>query len=89
MATTTFRGTVAATDGFTGDLTGDITGDVTGTLNGTAVLTSYTVSGLPAASTNTRRLVYVSNGDAGSPCLAVSNGTNWLRIALGTAVSAT
>lgn len=33
-------------------------------------------------------VVYCSNGAAGSPCLAVSNGTSWLRIALGAAVAA-
>lgn len=34
-------------------------------------------------------VAYASNGDAGSPCLAVYNGTSWLRISLGTAISAT
>lgn len=34
-------------------------------------------------------VVNCSNGDAGSPCLAVYNGTDWLRIALGAAISAT
>ncbi|HEX7891466.1 MAG TPA: hypothetical protein VF522_19095 [Ramlibacter sp.] len=34
-------------------------------------------------------VVYCTNGNAGSPCLAVSNGTAWLRVALGAAVSAT
>lgn len=33
-------------------------------------------------------VVYCSNGDTGSPCLAVSNGTDWKRIALGAAVAA-
>jgi hypothetical protein len=32
-------------------------------------------------------IAYFTNGDGGSPCLAVHNGTNWLRIALGTAVA--
>jgi hypothetical protein len=41
----------------------------------------------PAASW-TGAIVYCSNGASGSPCLAVSNGTNWLRIALGAAVAA-
>ena len=30
-----------------------------------------------------------SNGDAGDPCLAYYDGTDWLRIALGAAISAT
>jgi hypothetical protein len=41
----------------------------------------------PAASW-TGGVVYCTNGNAGSPCLAVSNGTSWLRIALGAAVAA-
>lgn len=32
---------------------------------------------------------YCSDGDAGDPCLAVYDGTSWLRIALGTAISTT
>lgn len=53
------------------------------------VLPTYTVAGLPTASANNRRLVRCSNGNAGAACLALSDGTNWLRIALGAAVSAT
>lgn len=33
-------------------------------------------------------VVYCSNGATGSPCLAVSNGTSWLRVTLGAAVAA-
>lgn len=33
-------------------------------------------------------VVYCSNGNSGSPCLAVSDGTNWKRIALGATVAA-
>lgn len=51
-------------------------------------LESSTVAALPAASAHTGKLVYVTNGAAGSPCLAYSNGTNWLRVALGAAVAA-
>ena len=36
-----------------------------------------------------QRVVYCTNGNAGAACLAVSDGTNWLRVALGAAVSAT
>jgi hypothetical protein len=50
---------------------------------------SAAVAGLPAAASNTGKIYYCSNGAAGSPCLAYSNGTNWLRITLGAAVSAT
>jgi hypothetical protein len=50
-------------------------------------LGSYTVATVPSASDYARGVIYVSDGDSGSPCLAVSNGTNWLRVALGAAVS--
>lgn len=40
---------------------------------------AYTVGTAPTASSYTGGLIYVSNGDAGSPCLAYSNGTNWIR----------
>jgi hypothetical protein len=48
----------------------------------------YAVAGLPAAADNDYRVVYCSNGATGSPCLAVSNGTNWLRVVFGAAVAA-
>lgn len=51
-------------------------------------LENFTVSTLPSNGT-TGRMVYVSDGDGGSPCLAVDNGTNWVRVNLGSAVSAT
>ena len=35
------------------------------------------------------KVVYCTDGDGGSPCLAVDNGSSWLRINLGAAVSAT
>ena len=50
-------------------------------------LENFTVSELPANGT-TGRLVYVSDGDGGNPCLAVDNGTNWVRVNLGSTVSA-
>lgn len=50
--------------------------------------TTYTVANLPSAAQHKGALVFVSNGDAGSPCLAVSDGTNWKKIALGATVSA-
>jgi len=59
--------------------------DVTDT---TVVLKSFAVAGLPSAGT-AGRVVYCTNGDGGSPCLAVDNGSAWLRINLGSAVSAT
>lgn len=51
-------------------------------------LDTFAVAGVPAAAAHTGKLIYVSNGAAGSPCLAYSNGTSWLRITLGAAVAA-
>lgn len=48
----------------------------------------FAVAGVPAASAHPGRLIAVSNGASGSPCLAFSNGTNWLRITLGAAIAA-
>jgi hypothetical protein len=50
---------------------------------------SFAVADVPAASENTGAIIHCSNGAAGNPCLAYSNGTNWLQIALGSAISAT
>jgi len=56
-------------------------------INKSKVLLTYTVATLPAAAANTGRLMSVSNGNAGAACLALSNGTSWLRIPLGAAVA--
>lgn len=48
----------------------------------------YTVATVPAASSFTGFTIYVSNGAAGSPILAFSNGTNWLRVDTAAAISA-
>jgi hypothetical protein len=40
---------------------------------------SYTVGALPTASSNTGRIVYVSN-ETGGATLAFSDGTNWRRV---------
>jgi len=50
-------------------------------------LPTYTVATVPSASTaGAGTLIYVSNGLAGAPCVAVSNGTSWISPA-GTAVA--
>jgi hypothetical protein len=85
MASTTFSGPVTSQNGFVGTVTGNVTGDVTGSV----VLPTYTVSNAPSASANARRLIYVSNGAAGSPVVAFSNGTNWLRCDTLATISAT
>lgn len=41
---------------------------------------SHTVATVPTASEHTGRLIYVSDGAAGSPVLAFSDGTDWLRV---------
>lgn len=40
---------------------------------------TFTVATVPAAASNTGVAIYVSNGAAGNPVLAFSDGTNWLR----------
>lgn len=73
MASTTFSGPVTSQNGFIGSVTGDVTGLVK--------VPTYTVAGAPSAATSgAGSVIYVSNGAAGSPVLAFSNGTNWLRV---------
>jgi hypothetical protein len=55
--------------------------------NKTHTLSTYTVATLPSAAAHRNRLIMVSNGNAGAPCVAVSNGTAWLRIVPGAAVA--
>lgn len=81
MARTTFSGPVKSDNGFEGDIVGNIVGTVT--------LPTYTVSQANALTPKTAgKLIYVSNGLAGDPCIAVGNGTIWVSPA-GTAISAT
>ena len=88
MARTTFSGPVASTNGFIGNVTGDVTGNVTGAVTGSVILPTYTVSAANALTKTAGKIIYVSNGLAGAPCIAVGNGTNWISPA-GTAISAT
>ena len=84
MAQTSFTGPVASTNGFIGDVTGNVTGTVTGAVT----LPTYTVTSANAlASKPAGKIIYVSNGLAGSPCIAVGNGTNWISPA-GTVIAA-
>ena len=48
-----------------------------------------TVATLPDPTQSKCQVVYVADGAAGSPCHAVSDGTTWKRVVLGTAVSTT
>lgn len=52
------------------------------------VIPTYTVANKPTAVGNTGKLIRVSNGATGSPCLAVSDGTTWNRVLIGAAVAA-
>jgi hypothetical protein len=49
--------------------------------------TAYTVATAPSASP-AGQVAYFSNGKAGDPILAFSNGTNWLRCDTALAISA-
>ena len=79
MASTTFSGPVTSTNGFVGGVTGNVVGSIQ--------LPTYTVASAPAATGLAGTLIYVSNGLAGAPCVAVSNGTNWISPA-GTTIAA-
>lgn len=50
-------------------------------------LTPRTVSQLTALTEIEGDVAYCSDGNSGSPCLAVYNGTDWKRIALGATIS--
>ena len=50
-------------------------------------LNPKTVSQLNALTAQEGDVAYCSNGDAGSKCLAVYNGTAWKKIALGATIS--
>lgn len=50
--------------------------------------TTFTVATAPAAADYAPgTMVYVSDGAAGSPILAFSDGTNWLRVDTAAAIS--
>lgn len=49
---------------------------------------SYTVATVPsAADSGAGRMIFVSNGAAGQPVLAFSDGTDWLRVDTRTPIS--
>lgn len=75
MAKTTFSGPVQSNNGFIGSVTGAVQ------------VPTYTVAGAPSAASLTGTVIFVSNGLAGAPCLAVSDGTNWISPA-GTTIAA-
>lgn len=48
---------------------------------------TFTVATVPDATLSTGGMIYVSNGRAGAPIIAFSNGTAWLRVDTATAIS--
>ncbi len=72
MAKTTFSGPVQSNNGFIGGVT----------------LTPYTVASIPAATGRAGEMAFVSNGAAGAPVVAFSDGTDWLRVDTRAAISA-
>lgn len=75
MARTSFSGPIASANGFEGSLTGAVK------------LPNYTVASAPSAAGLAGVIIYVSNGLAGAPCVAVSNDTDWISPA-GTIIAA-
>lgn len=58
------------------------------TVEGDIVQTgTYTVATVPAAASYTGAMIYVSDGAAGSPILAFSDGTNWKRSDTGATIA--
>jgi hypothetical protein len=62
---------------------GTVTGNLV--LGGTLQVASYSSSNLPSAGTS-GTVIFVSDGDGGSPCLAIDNGSSWLISSLGSAI---
>lgn len=50
------------------------------TATGPVNLAVFAVAGVPDATLFTGGLIYVSNGAAGAPVVAFSDGTDWLRV---------
>jgi hypothetical protein len=88
MSKTSFSGPVASANGFEGAVVGPVVGNVTGDVTGSITLPTFTVTTANALATKPAgKLIYVSNGLAGDPCIAVGDGTDWISPA-GTAIAA-
>jgi hypothetical protein len=72
MATTSFSGPVVSKNGFEGAIQ----------------LPTFTVANAPSAADLAGTVVYVSNGAAGNPVVAFSDGTDWLRCDTRAAITA-
>lgn len=84
MGTTTFSGPVVSNNGLSSDTT--LTAGTSVTAGTTMITGTYTVATVPAVVEG--GIIYVSDGAAGSPILAYSDGTDWLRSDTGAAVAA-
>lgn len=51
-------------------------------------LQSFTVATVPSAADWKNRMIWVTDGNAGAACVAVSDGTNWKVVALGATIAA-
>ena len=88
MANTTFTGPVVALNGFIGGANENAQDTAQGgkvswtVLNASTVqIASGTRSGEQlSAVENDGCLIYVSNGNAGADCYAMSNGTQWIKL---------
>lgn len=58
-------------------------------INNLIELTPRTTAQLNALTVTEGALAYCSDGDTGDACLAVYDGSNWVRISLGATISAT
>lgn len=73
MANTHFSGPVLSANGFEGSVT----------------LPTFTVATTPSAEGLAGTIIFVSDGAAGGPILAFSNGTDWLRSDTAAVISGT
>lgn len=58
-------------------------------LNGDLILPIYSTASAPDPTSRYMVMIGVTDGDAGGPCLAVSDGGSWKRVVLGATISAT
>lgn len=86
---TTILNTINAVSNASGqELTITVPGVVNITNTHSLQLPTYTVSQASAlGNVAAGQVIYVSNGDSGSPCLAVYSGSAWKRVALGATIS--
>ena len=94
MANTTFTGPVVALNGFIGGPNpnaGDTQqgGTTPWSFSSTSVVQNATTGATLSAVGNTGVMIYVSNGAAGNPGYAFSNGTTWKQMAAPTTDIAT